>query len=81
MTSRFEDSVSKYYNESYSQIFSQGSVGTLWRYIHRKMEKPFDKSENHVILEVGSGAGEHLKLVRCNYLQYYATDIAPPQLL
>jgi ubiquinone/menaquinone biosynthesis C-methylase UbiE len=52
-----------------------GNIGRMWRFIHRKMERPFDGQLYPRILEVGAGNGEHLKALKCNYTEYVATDI------
>ena len=65
----------EYYDTAYKCFMGTGNVGRMWRFIHRKMEKPFDGQFYPRILEVGAGNGEHFGAVKCEYDEYIATDI------
>lgn len=64
-----------YYNDSYKKLFTKGSCGRLWKFIHTWMERPFAKVSDEDILELGSGSGEHFKFVKCDFRTYEMTDI------
>ena len=65
----------QYYGSKYKDFMGTGNIGRMWRFIHRKMEKPFDGEFYPRILEVGAGNGEHHKALQCSYDEYVATDI------
>jgi ubiquinone/menaquinone biosynthesis C-methylase UbiE len=70
-----DDLIGDYYNSAYRQLFTSGSCGFVWSFIHRFMEKPFIKLHNEDILEIGSGSGEHFTYVKQNFKTYAMTDI------
>jgi phosphatidylethanolamine/phosphatidyl-N-methylethanolamine N-methyltransferase len=72
---RFKDPIMEYYKNSYTEIYGKGSLGKIWHYIHRSMEKPFDRLKAEVILEVGAGKGEHLNYVKAGFQEYFLTDL------
>ena len=74
-SSRAHKVIEAYYRQNYSDIFSRGAVGIVWKMIHKRMEKPFNNSSSDAILEVGSGAGEHIPYVLDSFKKYYLTDI------
>lgn len=73
--SKFEKLVEDYYENYYEKVHAiQWKTGLLS--FHKKIERPYDtKAFSARILEVGSGEGQHLNLVRQKYDCYIATDI------
>jgi phosphatidylethanolamine/phosphatidyl-N-methylethanolamine N-methyltransferase len=70
-----DDLIGRYYNSAYSQLFTSGSCGVVWNFIHAFMERPFRKVRNENILEIGCGSGEHFRFVKQNFATYEMTDI------
>ena len=64
-----------FYAKHYSNLMDTGVISRVWQSIHRAMEKPFSRSNEDRVLEIGAGNGEHLKVVSNNVKLYYATDI------
>ena len=74
-SSRDREEINAYYQESYSRIFSGGSTGRIWDLIHMQMEKPFKATQSGKILEIGAGAGEHIRFVKDGFESYIQSDI------
>jgi phosphatidylethanolamine/phosphatidyl-N-methylethanolamine N-methyltransferase len=64
-----------YFQEAYQEVMYTGIVGIYSRLVHRLMERPHKKKNTPVVLEVGSGSGQHAEFVLSKYEKYYQTDI------
>ncbi len=68
--------VSDFYSNYYRKCIRQGFIGRAQDKTHIAMENPFGPNHSFdLVLEVGSGAGDHLDFVRHNYKEYFQTDI------
>jgi phosphatidylethanolamine/phosphatidyl-N-methylethanolamine N-methyltransferase len=74
-SSRDRHEVNEFYQENYSKIFSCGSTGRIWEVIHKQMEKPYRGARSRKILEIGAGAGEHIRFVKDRFESYIQSDI------
>lgn len=65
-----------WYEEGYCSCYYEGVIGLVYKMVHRLMERPYDRQVGlSRIIEVGSGAGQHLPSVRHPYSYYLMTDI------
>lgn len=74
MTRKIKD-VDAFYSDHYREIMGTGLISRFWAIIHTQMERPFTNGSYRHILEIGSGNGEHIPFVLCEYESYLATDI------
>lgn len=76
-----EDPATQYYKQYFDQCVNSGFNGYLFNFTHKKLEliprtfKDRKSKVNLSTLEVGAGAGQHLKFVKKNYAKYTMTDI------
>lgn len=72
-----DTSIDRYYRDAYQDVMYTGAVGAYSRVMHRLMERPFRGGYYPVILEVGSGAGQHVQYADCTWDEYWETDLNP----
>jgi phosphatidylethanolamine/phosphatidyl-N-methylethanolamine N-methyltransferase len=76
-----EDAATQYYKQYFDQCVNSGFNGYLFNFTHKKLEliprifKSRKSKANLSVLEVGAGAGQHLKFVKNTYAKYTMTDI------
>ena len=76
-----DDAATQYYKQYFDQCANSGFNGYLFNFTHKKLElipstlKGRNGKENLSVLEVGAGAGQHLKFVKKTYAKYIATDL------
>ena len=66
-----------YYGHFYHLINVQGGgvASNIFKKLHKKMEKPYNKSFYPRVLEIGAGSAEHLEFVTHGFKSYILTDI------
>jgi phosphatidylethanolamine/phosphatidyl-N-methylethanolamine N-methyltransferase len=70
-----------WYANGYRKCYYTGILGAAYGLVHKLMESPYSaKFTFPVVLEVGSGNGEHFKFVRHKFQRYFMSDIIPVQL-
>jgi ubiquinone/menaquinone biosynthesis C-methylase UbiE len=69
------DKQDKFYDDFYSELMGTGGIARVWSFIHQRMERPFRKSVEERVLEIGAGNGEHFSAITSAIQTYYATDI------
>jgi phosphatidylethanolamine/phosphatidyl-N-methylethanolamine N-methyltransferase len=67
--------IDEYYENHYEGVVNSGFVGRFSSYYHFLMERDFKDKKFGNILELGSGKGQHLQFLRCEYDEYLQTDI------
>jgi phosphatidylethanolamine/phosphatidyl-N-methylethanolamine N-methyltransferase len=63
-----------YYKNEYNLVIGTGSVGFFYRLYHKWLERNTDEYYA-IVLEVGSGSGEHFEFVSHQFKAYYESDI------
>lgn len=82
-----EDLSTKYYKQFFDQTANSGFNGYLFNFTHKKLElmprmiNGQKRKASLKILEVGAGAGQHLKYVEKTYAKYTMTDVNSSLLL
>jgi SAM-dependent methyltransferase len=66
--------VEKFYLKAYQDVMGKGVIGTLWRFIHRKLDGELRLSNDSVLLELGSGHGQHFTQFRIPIGLYIQSD-------
>jgi ubiquinone/menaquinone biosynthesis C-methylase UbiE len=51
--------VEKFYSEAYEQVMGGGLIGLVWKFIHRMLDKNVQLTSGSILLELGSGHGQH----------------------
>jgi ubiquinone/menaquinone biosynthesis C-methylase UbiE len=67
--------IDEYYENHYEGVVNSGFVGRFSSYYHFLMERDFKDKKFGNILELGSGKGQHLQFLMCEYDEYLQTDI------
>jgi phosphatidylethanolamine/phosphatidyl-N-methylethanolamine N-methyltransferase len=66
------------YSKSYEAIFNSGAIGIVAKWTHLTLERgKTPKDRFSVVLEVGSGQGQHFRFVRHIFDKYFETDLRP----
>jgi phosphatidylethanolamine/phosphatidyl-N-methylethanolamine N-methyltransferase len=76
------DPVNDFYNNYYSQVFSQQGLSAFLNSLtHKALEARIDNDKKvSSVLEIGAGKGEHYKFVRHDFESYYMLDlVAKPE--
>jgi phosphatidylethanolamine/phosphatidyl-N-methylethanolamine N-methyltransferase len=68
--------VKSYYEAVYGNVHYQGTLGWFTSRYHRELESHFDDSDLDY-LDIGGGAGEHLRFVKNRPLNYTILDPSP----
>jgi SAM-dependent methyltransferase len=77
-----ESIVRDWYDNYYSRVTATADGSFFYKFMHRSMERPFDKTDSFDrVLELGGNRGEHIPFVRHGFRDYLLTDLYPPTLL
>jgi ubiquinone/menaquinone biosynthesis C-methylase UbiE len=63
-----------YYESDYNRVIGTGSVGYLYRLYHKWLERKTNEFYQ-IVLEVGSGGGEHFEFISHQFDAYHEVDI------
>lgn len=73
---RLNDIQLDFYDNYYSKLAAGGAGGWYHNFTHKYLEKMVSPTKSFdLTLEVGAGAGEHLKFVKHKFQTYYHTDV------
>lgn len=64
-----------YFSEAYQDVMYTGVIGAFSRLVHRLMDRPFRGTRTPVVLEVGSGTGQHAAFAATDFDTYLQSDI------
>jgi ubiquinone/menaquinone biosynthesis C-methylase UbiE len=65
-----------YYKNYYERVHYKGSLGFSTRLYHKQLERKRGGTDFPKVLEIGAGAGEHLRLVKHNFKEHVISYIA-----
>ena len=65
----------EYYDHHYEKIINSGFTGKIASLYHHQIERKFKNKFYESIIELGSGNGQHFKYLRCDFREYFETDI------
>lgn len=64
----------KFYLNAYQDVMGKGAIGFLWKFIHRKLDSKIEIPANSIILELGSGHGQHFSQFKPPFKLYIQSD-------
>lgn len=67
----------RYFREAYDDVMYSGAVGVYSAMVHRLMERRYRGMRTPVVVELGSGAGQHVPYCLSDYDVYHETDLDP----
>jgi ubiquinone/menaquinone biosynthesis C-methylase UbiE len=66
--------VEKFYSQAYEQVMGGGLIGLVMKFIHRILDKNVQVTSNSVLLELGSGHGQHFAESKLKPRLYIQSD-------
>jgi SAM-dependent methyltransferase len=66
--------VESFYSRAYEEVMGRGAIGFVWKFIHTKIDSDLGISSESILLELGSGHGQHFAQFKLPIKLYIQSD-------